>query len=305
MGEDYKRRNHYVWQYYLSAWEEHGAVICRRDGRILRTGTSVLGVEKDIYRLKNINNAEVVLIRELCFGEEVNPLLREFNIGWLPVFFGPFALRDLAKAMQVESPELTEALALVESNTEENLHTVIERESIPYIKALRAGKTNFLSSNEDLGKFLHFLCVQYFRTPKIRHDLDIALNDRPDVRADHVIGLLRHVFATNVAWGLLRRFDKTTVTLLKAQLDHEFITSDQPVINLHAVGKERFEPVEKLTLYYPVSPTVALVWDAETSEGSIEKREATAAEVGRFNRNLASLAHRLVFGRSQLVVENL
>ena len=304
MGAHYKRRHHYVWQYYLSAWEENGTVICRRDGQTFRTGTSALGVEKDLYRLKELTTAEVDLIREICFGDTVDPFLRKLNAGWLPVFLGPFALRHLAKIMQLESQELTEALALVESNTEEDLHAVIERESIPYIDALRAGKTNFISSNGDCAKFLHFLCVQYFRTPKMRHALDMALDNLPDVRTDHVIGLMRHMFATTVGWGLHCRFDETTVTLLTAPPGHEFITSDQPVINLHAVGTEMFEPVEKLTLYYPVSPTVALVWDAEGGEGVIERREATVAEVGRLNRDLASFAHQQVFGRSQLVVEN-
>jgi hypothetical protein len=301
----HKRRHHYVWQYYLAAWTSGGTVACRRGERIFRTGTPVLGVETDLYRLMDLSPQEVEFIRQLCFSDTTHPFLRRLNAGWLPVFLGPFALRRLADSLPQKAPELEEALALAESNTEEDLYAMIEAGSVPYLDRLRSADLRFLDSDEDRGRFLHYLCVQCFRTPKLRHTLDAALAGLPEVRAEHVVGLMRHVFAPNVAWGLLQRWSRTVVTLLNAPRGVEFITSDQPVVNLHAVGTAMFEPVEELCLYYPVGPGRALVWDSEVGRHRIEEREATTAEVTKLNKDIVSLAHEQIYARSEQVLRNL
>lgn len=60
-----KRRHHYVWQFYLKAWaSEEGAVWCRRRGekRAFSTGTTMIGIRKDFYELRELTESDIELV---------------------------------------------------------------------------------------------------------------------------------------------------------------------------------------------------------------------------------------------------
>lgn len=271
LGGQPKRRHHHVWQYYLRAWESNGVVACRRDGRVFSTGTEVLGVKKDLYRIKHPTEAEIDLLAKLCFPENMNPLLRKLNGGWLPVFLGPMTLERLAVRLGSEhDTEISRILELARSNTEEDLHMVIESDSIANLNALRTENLSFLADEDERGQFLHFLATQDFRTQG-KHQKMVRSVDGliADISFDNIIAPMTHIFATNVAFGLMRRWETTRVTLLKTEGDANFITGGQPVFNSHAVGLALGELVDEIQYYFPVSPSLALLWDAHAPEASV------------------------------------
>jgi hypothetical protein len=47
-----KPSQHHVWQQYLRAWSVDGKVYCLQDDRIFPTGTPVLGMTTDFYKLQ-------------------------------------------------------------------------------------------------------------------------------------------------------------------------------------------------------------------------------------------------------------
>jgi hypothetical protein len=49
-----KRRHHHVWQNYFHPWTADGALYCLQDGRIFRTGTRVVAVQMDFYKLPRL-----------------------------------------------------------------------------------------------------------------------------------------------------------------------------------------------------------------------------------------------------------
>jgi metal-dependent HD superfamily phosphatase/phosphodiesterase len=63
-----KRHHHHVWQNYLRPWTVGGALYCLQDGRIFSTGTRVVAVEKDFYKLHQLTAEHVALIK-LLFGQ--------------------------------------------------------------------------------------------------------------------------------------------------------------------------------------------------------------------------------------------
>ena len=56
---DIKRAHHYVWRHYLEAWEVDGRLCCLRDGKAKPINAVNLAVEKDFYRLPELNEAEL------------------------------------------------------------------------------------------------------------------------------------------------------------------------------------------------------------------------------------------------------
>jgi hypothetical protein len=63
-----KRRHHHVWQNYLTPWTNGGVLYCLQGGRIFPTGTRVIAVEKDFYKLDRLTDQDVALIK-LTFGQ--------------------------------------------------------------------------------------------------------------------------------------------------------------------------------------------------------------------------------------------
>src|ERR1017187_10470563 len=86
-------------------------------------------------------------------------------------------------------------------------------------------------------------------------------NAPPDksINPDAIWNVLRHIFATNVAWTLFAERRDIKTVLLKNETPHAFSTADQPVINTHASGIPLSHFVHDLEFYYPLSPRLAML----------------------------------------------
>ena len=71
-----KPLQHHVWQQYLRSWSVHGEVFCLQNDRIFRTGTPVLGVITDFYKLRPLTNEDLKLLHLLLALDKVHPLAR-------------------------------------------------------------------------------------------------------------------------------------------------------------------------------------------------------------------------------------
>lgn len=293
-----KRRHHTVWQYYLAAWERDGVVACLRDGRSFSTGTQVLGVRTDFYALKELSPLEEAFVRR--FGlDRTEPFVRRLNEGWLNMFLAPFKVRRELESRGVDPTATVKPFEVLESNAEEDLHAEIEARSIEHLNALRADDLRFLQEDgDDRGKFLHYLCVQYFRTPKLQANVVEAARHAPGLRGEHIWPVLRHIYATSMALSLVRKWSELRVSLLRAAPGSEFITSDQPVINLCGVDTPPSEEVTELAFYYPVGPTRALLIDG-SREPRFEDPDLTAEQVERLNRDMITMLHEQAFATTE------
>ena len=104
------------------------------------------------------------------------------------------------------------------------------------------------------------------------------------------------MFAANIGAGLyVERRDRKLV-LINNTTDTEFITGDQPTINLDAYDGK---PPEKITLYYPLSPSLALILTETDGRTPFPSEGFSAAEARYLNAKMAKAAHSQVFGRSE------
>jgi len=287
----------------LAAWATKDLVVCLRDSRIFETGTTNLAVETDFYRFTDLTKEERDLVGFLAMATP-DPLMKELNAGWLAMFLVPVKLRDIAHASSVRQ-DLLGQFEVVCANLEEDLHAKIEERAIPHIHELRSGQLDFLNSVEHRTVFLHFLAAQYLRTRKILDAMRYTLRIVQGVRIDRVWSVLRHCFASNIGVSLSRLWEQTEVSLLQAPQQSEFITSDQPAVNLHATGKGLDEPVDQLVLFYPVSPQLALRWDPATSPQQLRKRSLSSDEVDHLNRVMYSMSHKQVFAANAAILREL
>ncbi len=304
-----KRRHHYVWQYYLKAWATGGRVACLRRGKVFSSGTSTLAVETDFYRIRELTAMDLVVINGLL--GKAAPMLQSLHQGWVKTFTGLSALRRELEGAGSVSDDARCALDEAENNLEEDLHAKIESGAIPYLDALRRDETDFLASGDDWPKFAHYLAVQYMRTKKIRSASIAAVSavsatPIPGFDAERAWGVLSHIFATNISHALVSRRADHQITILEAHHGAEFVTSDQPAINLLALGKAPHEEVKDLELYYPVSPSRALLIEVDKGSGArVGRRSISDAETWHYNETAHLLAHEQTFATDEDVLRRL
>lgn len=73
-----KRNQHHVWQHYLRSWTLDGAICCMSGGRIFTTGTPIVAMERDFYKLHDVTAQDIAIIRWLA-SEKTHPLSRKLH----------------------------------------------------------------------------------------------------------------------------------------------------------------------------------------------------------------------------------
>ena len=94
--------------------------------------------------------------------------------------------------------------------------------------------------------------------------------------------------------GLYARRETFKVVLVENTTDVPFITTDQPIINVH--GRNGEMP-EKLEFFYPLSPTKAMLL-LEQSNGDHSDGSISALAVNRYNVLMLENSNEQVFSDS-------
>lgn len=279
-----KKRQHYVWQHYLSGWEVKGKVQCWREGTIFATGTKNLGVEAYFYALRDLDSHDDALIGKLI--EACAPHLRPVAEGWRNVFAAPSQLVKKMGAWPEVLKRKPEDLLAAVADLEEELHCLFEQAGKPLLDSLRMGH---VPSPEDMAELLPFLTTQYTRTKAIQESVTRAT----DGVAAGVWQVMRHVYASNMAMQILMS-GEFKADVLEAPDGHRFITGDQPIVNTQGIWKPKGQEATDLELYYPVSPAHSLL---VSKQSSWSQRPITLVEVNARNATMGKAAYAQVYGQ--------
>jgi len=161
----------------------------------------------------------------------------------------------LQKRSGISDAEKLNAQNLV-IETEEKLHGEIEKRAIPIIRALRQKNLEFLNDYKATMDFFHFIAHQYFRTKSVREKIgNILATITPDYDFSRLRNLFCHCFAHTFGGSLFVDREIFDIVFLENQ-NGEFITGDQPVVNL--VRQEGMEH-DDIALYYPLGPRLAVL----------------------------------------------
>ena len=295
-----KRRHHYVWRKYLRGWAKKDSIWCLRDGKAFKTNLMNIGQIKDFYKLKELSARDIDFIYKIAIKTS-SPHLQELNKGWIASFNVVFDIKKLIENNNIENEEINKKLDEAIFNLEEDLHSVIEGEAIKYIDSILQEDINFFETDDDCMSFIHYLCVQYMRTEKIRTSVISSVGDVSFIDTDKIWNILSHILATNLAWSLYADRSSFDMILLKNTSDIELITGDQPIINTHATGIDSREPPEELEFYYPVSPTIAILYTKKISTGN-QERILSSEEVEKYNQSIVIQSHSQIYSTSEEMV---
>ncbi len=290
-----KRKQHYVWEHYLTAWATNGQVWCLHDGRRFCTSTENVAQERDFYRLKEMSDADLAFVRQLVM-QQVDPQMREMALGWIAPFQEVFELRRWYEGSGRKVPAFEVELDIAINNLEEDLHGKIETAAIPFLARLRTACLD-LADDATFVDFAWFLGAQYMRTPRIMKRCVGAVDEMKGVNADAVWGLLRTIFASNIGFAIYARRHMLRATFLDAEPSKEFITGDQPIVNIRA--QDGVSPPEEFELFYPVSPRVAVLLAFDGTVRSINRQQLGTGDTAAYNELIVRHSSKQIYAASE------
>jgi Protein of unknown function (DUF4238) len=286
-----KRRHHTVWQQYLKAWTVDGVIWCLQNGRIFSTGTPAIAVEKDFYKLQELTPEDIDLIK-LLFGQG-RPLAVRNHANFLNMVMAPFQLID--QVASDKRPAIERLLDNYASDVLENHHAGIEASFISLLERALDGDINFYDDDEECIPFLNYLCTQYMRTKRAKQAIELCKADR-SADISRIWNVIVPMAVTNIGADLFRDRKRRKLALIRNLTSSAFITGDQPAINLKA---EHGRPPEHLSIYYPISPTVALILGDVDEELSYRTEGLTVEQAATLNRLIVEASHQQVFADSE------
>lgn len=301
-----RRRQHYVWQKYLEPWtvrrKNARQIWClRRDnGAPIPVNTRNVAVERDFYRLHDLHDSDANFVRALAFNSNTHPLLRDLNEKWIAKFELFFRLQKQLRSHPNVTPAVLDELDRQMIEVQESEYSSLESKAVKPLKALCAGDVSFLERDDQAPSFAYFLAHQYFRTKAIRDGIR-ATHETPahKERFDRTWPIFRYVFATNVGYAIFVNRNSARFQIINAAPGTEFITSDQPVINTYAAGAAQGTQVEELELYYPLSPSRALLVSDRAVYQGVHGKQIDSSLVQYFNRAITLTAHEQILASSE------
>ena len=291
--ETEKIYNHHVGCFYLRAWANDNRIWWSGYGKIECSELTVVGGENYFYKLQELTDGDVALIRGLIdrFPEGSKKIHENFLIS---LSLPPAIKRDAVRLGVIDADAMSKLdTAIV--NTNEDYQTAIENSLRPYLQSMLEGNANFYGDPPKASEFLYALSLQYFRTKRMREAI-IARVRQPFENIGRVWNILSHMFAVNLGASLFVDRELFKLVLIDNDTSVPFITGDQPIINLNSNGTD---PPERIELYYPLSPAKAMLLFEQSNTMYAVRFSVTMEEAHRYNQLIATHACKQLFANSE------
>ncbi|WP_434747517.1 DUF4238 domain-containing protein [Pantoea sp. Lu_F5_004] len=296
-----KIRHHYVWAYYLRDWATDNKNIhyITKRGNTACDSIRGLGFEKDFYKMGMLRDEDRELITMIT--KECADVLKKLHWDFVEMIF------NTQKFFLNLSPKVHEKLGvdlndIMSSNLFENYLSQQEHNSITILNSLRTGDSSCLQNQETYYELCYFLGYQLARTIKMKKLLILTL--KATSGPQDVVTRLKDFYernwwfmcsfmATNLSYDMsLNKSRRVYVIENKTSID--FITSDQPVINLNPEGHNG----DAVDYYYPLSPRKALII-LTSNHVYFDHLNISEIDVAMLNIKMADNSCETIFGRSE------
>jgi hypothetical protein len=263
-----KNKHHHVWAEYLRRWSSNGRDVhyTTAKGNIVCDSVKGLAMEKHFYQIEPLNDSHIKVIKGFsALSPDDN--LQKLHMSYLNDFLLRQYLEQKYKQSGVELEDAEKILHATKCNMLEDLHSAHENEVQPIISALASRKLEILSDPKNLMLFVQFFGHQISRTKTFKDTCIAGIsgsNSNTDISIaaimDECWWFLSYMFGMNIGADLYatRKVDKHC--LLVNDTETPFITSDQPIVNVHELLQhDVIKPPndEQCDFYYPISPQVA------------------------------------------------
>ena len=289
-----KRRHHYVWRYYLRSWAKDEKIWCKRDTSVFHTNLVNVAQMRDFYKIYELTETEYEFLTGLTEYKS-HELQKELNKFWVDIAARVTRVRKTGKKLGINTPEFHGDIDTYLTNSGEEIQTKIEEIGLQFLQCMNARDLSFYLDEHKCVDFMLFISVQYVRTNTIKSNL-LAREALPkSIDFDAVWAIAQYILATNMSLSLYMDRREYQLVLIENRTDVPFITTDQPLINLRDTHSSKTDEVKELEIYYPLSPTLAML----LSQAPSVSLQPNTTEVVKLNSLMVEKANQQIFGPSE------
>lgn len=299
-----KKRHHYVWAHYIRNWavENHIYYVSPK-GRVAQANANALAAEKEFYRIHHLDDEDIKYI--WGWIEKSEPGLKKLHWDFFQDFIVRAGLVKMASRLP-ESDDLRQASAAIEFNSLEDVHSNFESGARVVMDRLSAGSREVLSDDKSMMDLCSYLGHQLTRTKFFREKTLAAIRAKMSANVEHLRYLdlteknwwyVNFLQGLNAGWSFYSSRKNKRILFLVNNTDVGFITSDNPVINIHP-SVELLSPGEapvSMDLYFPISPKYAVMMNDSDSYVHMEGG-VSIGDVGFLNKKVARSAYESIYG---------
>lgn len=303
-----KKEHHYVWAKYLRNWSVDGKRVWFRTakGKLICESTRLVAKERYFYQVKPLDQNHVHIIGLFTSGSGLREMHEKFLGDFLKIQHAEIALKRMDLP---DKDELTKDISALKHNSIENIHTGYESGASEIIDSLLLRDLSILENQDKLILFCEYIGQQFARTKSFKDLALLAMSkshageDKPKAEWIHRTAtecwwLLSHMIGSNFGSSIYCDKANYNQCILINKTGTPFITSDQPVINVHPeLTGEIDNPPEhhQLDLFYPISPDVAFMM-CSSSCYPHGTSELNVKQVEKLNIKVAQGAYFHIFG---------
>ena len=262
-----KKNHHHVWANYMKRWSPDDKNIyytTKKNKKTVFDSVRNVAVERDFYRVQYIAPEHIQVIK--MWSSKSPEDLQRLHLSYLSRFIKMQHMESVYKRSGIKD-ELADRMSEAwKCNGIENLHTAHEYEVQGVLKSLANRDLSVLDDNDNMINFMQFHAQQITRTKTFR-DTCIASVTRADRLTDKNLAkamreswwFLSYMIGMNIGRSQYLDRNNDVHCLLINDTNTPFITSDQPVINVHQALTDEIKLPEdhECDEYYPISPNVA------------------------------------------------
>jgi hypothetical protein len=280
------KNQHYVWRRYLKPWSIEGKgkqiyTYFMDNDEIGKTSLMNVAQERFFYEIQDLSDIELIAARNYVntFPSFTRPYANTFLLSYEVV----------SKGMMSDSDRLEFA-----KNSFEKTLSSIERDGT---NLLNCKSLKELKDIPNLDQCVFYLCIQYCRTKKMRMNGINGFHDRPLASQlfDKLFPLTTILFGTTLAHNIFVGNLNTKYVFIKNETDSPFLTSDQPAINLLSDDLDENGYAKSFELYYPTSPSTAIMITFRPEIEKFSEIIADEAFVEYVNKKICENALSFIF----------
>ena len=298
------KQPHYVWRFYLEAWEVGGQLHVLRNGRCFASAAKGVAKEGGFHDLRDLSEDDVQFLVATCI-EPGSPQENQHKD-----FIARLDSIQKVSASFLRNPsdhteeELSWAKKFLH-DTEEQLQSSVETIGEPWLRALRDGDRKFLRDRNS-SLFFYYLSMQYLRTKAVASNVVRNLAgtevEQFTSQVERLWQLIRLIRAVDIAGSLFKNRSSYDLVFLDNESETDFITGDQPIININAVTRHDTVP-DRFELYYPVSPRRAMLWTQAFPGRTGERFPVSQHVVAHHNEMMMAASLEMIFATSKAALQ--